>query len=289
MVNANWSRDRIIMAVFDKRNRGGFKVQRLDTRHGAERAMKYLEREIAAARKYVDRNAQVLDANGALFTITAWREHVDTAMWKGARGITDRNVLHAMADRGMKLKSATSIPMSARSLAELAGVQFQTASRSLKRLTYDGWLRQVAESVKDLPAIYALRFPDSELDETPSHATIGREVSLLVHSLDPSHDAWRRGALGKGPQRVYVLVLENFGAVAEIASRLGVSKRAVYKHLATLRENGLVTRGEAGGWSCTDKTLDEVAVEWGTAGTGERQRDAHRRQRDGWHGTKEVA
>jgi DNA-binding MarR family transcriptional regulator len=283
MVNAGWSFDRIVSAVFDRSNAGGRKVQDLADQRGMARAMKLLRREHGEAQAYVRRNAMVLDANGALFTITEWRERVDSVRWKGAGGITDRNALDAIALHAEALKSSTSIPISARTLAEDTGVRFGTAARSLQRLIRSGWLRRVARSTGEHPAVYALAFPRCELGETSPHTELAREVSHLLHTLGPSHDAWRWKALGKGPQRVYALVLENFGA-AEIASQLGITQRAVYQHLSTLRAAELVDNTGNGGWYCTDKTLAEVAVEYETDGAGDRQRAEHQRQRDGHHG-----
>jgi DNA-binding transcriptional ArsR family regulator len=283
MVNARWSYDHIKTAVFDRTNVGGGKVQNLAAQRGMARAIKYLDREYAQAREYVRRNGQVLDANGALFTITQWRERVAAARWRGAGGITDRNTLDAVGRRAETLKSSTSIPMSARTLAEEIGVQFQTASRSLKRVAVAGWLKLVARSTGKHPALYALTIPRCEVGETSPHTGLAREVSHLLHSLGPGHDAWRWKALGKGPQRVYVLVLQNFGA-ADIASQLKISRRAVYQHLERLRSAELVDNSGNGAWYATDKTLAEVAVEYETDGAAERQREAHQRQRDAHHG-----
>lgn len=286
-VNAGWSFDLITSAVFERTNAGGRKVQDLADQRGMARAMKYLRREHSQAQQYVSRNAQVLDANGALFSIVEWRERVDCATWKGAGGITDQNTLHAVALRAEELRSSTSIPLSARTLAECIGVQFQTASRSLRRVVRKGWLRVVRRSTGTLPAVYALAFPSCEVGETPPHTDLAREVSHLLHSLGPDHDAWRWKALGKGAQRVYALVLQNLAA-AEIASHLGITRRAVYQHLERLRAAELVEPAGAGRWKATEKTLAEIAIEYDTDGAGERQRAEHRRQRDGHHGPVSV-
>jgi predicted transcriptional regulator len=282
MVNAGWSRDRIVTAMFDTNNQGAAKVQKLDAQRGTRRAMKFLDREIEQARKYVARNAQVLDANGALFAVTEWRERVSAARWRGAGGITDRNTLDAFGRRSEALKSATSIPMSMRALGEEIGTHAGTASRSVGRVIEAGWLRRVHRSDNTRPAVYALAFPRCEATATSPHTDLARELSHLLHSLGPGHDAWRWKALGKGPQRVYALVLQNLGA-ATIASQLGISRRAVYQHLARLCTAGLVEPAGSGGWSATEKTLAEVAVEYGTDGAGEEQRAAHERHRAAYH------
>jgi DNA-binding transcriptional ArsR family regulator len=282
MVNAGWSYDHIKTAVLDRTNAGGRKVQNLADVRGMARAIRHLDREYAQARAYVHRNGQILDANGALFAITEWRERVAATRWKGAGGITDQNTLDAIGRRAEALKSSTSIPMSARTLAEEVGVQFQTAARSLRRVVAAGWLKLVARSTGKHPALYALTIPTCEVGATSPHTELAREVSHLLHSLGPGHDAWRWKALGKGPQRVYALVLQNFGA-AEIASQLGISRRAVYQHLGRLRAAELVDNSGNGVWTATEKTLAEVAVEYETDGAGDRQREAHQRQRDAHH------
>jgi DNA-binding transcriptional ArsR family regulator len=283
-VNAGWSYERVRSAVLEPSNLGGRKVQDLADQRGIRVALKHLERQYAQAVEYVQKNGRIRDRNGALMTITEWSETVDRRVWRGQGQITDRNALVAVGARALALGSATSIPVSVRSLADDIGVTHPTAARSLRRVQRSGWLRVCKPAFSDKPTVYALAFP-REVGATPSDAVLTREVCQLLHSFGPEHDAWRWKALGKGSQRVYVLVRKNFGAVAEIASQLGISKRAVYHHLDRLRSAALIenTRGR---WCCTDRTLDEVAEAYGTAGDGDRQREHHRRQREGYHQTE---
>jgi len=284
MVNAGWSFEGITGAVFDRTNAGGRKVQDLADQRSIARAMKYLRREHAQALEYVRKNALVLDRNGALLAITEWREAVESAVWRGQGAITDRNTLHASGRIAHATGSATRFPLSARRLADEIGVSATTAARSLKRVVKAGWLRPVLRSDGANPAVYALTIPRGcEVGGTSPHTGIAREVSHLLHSFGPSHDAWRRRALGKGPQRVYELLLRNLTAAAEIASHLGITKRAVYQHLERLRDAELVENNNAR-WHCTDRTLAEVAAEFGTEGQGEKQRERHAEQRDAYHG-----
>jgi DNA-binding transcriptional ArsR family regulator len=288
-VSAGWSFEHVMHAALDRVNRGGAKAQDLYDLHGAARARKYLEREYLSARRFVARNQMVLDRNGAYLAITEWLEAADRVPWSGSAGLTDRNTLDAMADQARRTGSSTSVPMSVRTLAERIGVgspkwaSASTASRSLKRLTASGWLRLVKRSNGAHPALYALRVPGSEADGTSPHTALAREVVHLLHKSPAEHDAWRWKALGKGPRRVYELL--EISRAAEIASILGVTPRAVYHHLAKLRDAGLA-ESVGGLWFRTAKDLDIVAVEFGTLDQGFEQRARHQRQRDGWHGPR---
>lgn len=282
-VNANWTFQHVVHAAFDPVNIGGAKVREIAQRRGNDRAMKYLRGEYDRAAAFVHRNALVLDRNGALLTIIEWTERVDGTVWKGAGGITDRNALYAFAEMAMHTGSATRVPMSGRTLAEVIGVTHQTAAKAVRRICERKWLRLAAQTDGPHPALYALTVP-CEATATPSHTDSAREVSHLLHT-SPSHDAWRWAGLGKGPHRIYDLVVQEISAAADIASILGVSRSAVHAHLRRLRDSGLV-ESDAGSWRVTGRSLDVVAAEWGTAGTGFEQRRRHQQQRDGWHGKR---
>jgi predicted ArsR family transcriptional regulator len=281
MVNAGWSFDKISDAVLDRANFGGRKVQDVADQRGMARAMKLLHREHDQAVAYVRRNSMVLDRNGALFAVADWRERVDGAVWRGSGGLTNRNALFAMADQAARTGSSTRVPMSVRTLAETVGCSSSTASMSLRRMTAAGWLAFKAKTDGDHPALYALTVP-SEATRTPSHIDPVGEVFDLLHS-HPGHDVWRWQGLGKGPHRVYDAITQKISAAAEIASVLGISTRAVYQHLRTLREAGLVA-SVRGLWYPTDRALEAVASELGVAGLGVAQRRRHAQQRDGYHG-----
>jgi predicted ArsR family transcriptional regulator len=280
MVNAGWPFDKISNAVLDRTNVGGRKVQDMADQRGMARAMKLLRREYDQAVAYVRKNALVLDRNGALLRVTEWLEAVDHGVWRGAGGLTDRNTLHAMAERSRQTGSATRVPMSVRTLAETIGCSQSTASESLRRMRSAGWLALKAKTTGRHPALYALTVP-SEATRTSPHTDLARELFDLVHS-DSSHDVWRWQGLGKGPARIYDAICQKIAGAAEIASHFGITRRAVYKHLGTLRQAGLAESAH-GIWYPTGKELDVVALELGTAGTRVAQRERHAQQRDGYH------
>jgi predicted ArsR family transcriptional regulator len=285
MVNAGWPYQRIAAAVLDRTNAGGRKVQNIADQHGIARAVKVLRREYDQAVAYVRKNALLLDRNGALLRVTEWLEAVDRAVWRGAGGLTDRNTLHAMAERSRQRGSATRVPMSVRTLAETIGCSQSTASESLRRVRAAGWLALKAKTTGLHPALYALTVP-SEATRTSPHTDLARELFDLVHP-DSSHDVWRWRGLGKGPARIYDAICQKIAGAAEIASHFGITRRAVYKHLGTLRQAGLAESAH-GLWYPTGKELDVVAFELGTAGMGVAQRERHAQQRDGYHRIEAV-
>jgi DNA-binding MarR family transcriptional regulator len=279
-LNANWNFQQVVNAVFDRVNVGGRKVQGLADLHGMARAMKYLRGEYKRAAEFVRRNLCVRDRNGALLSVVEWTERVDGAVWRGASGLTNRNALYAMADMARRTGSATRVPMSVRTLAEMIGCSPSTASAALRRLVAAGWLALKARSDGTNPTLYALTVP-SEAARTSPHTPYEGELSDSLHT-PPTHDVWRQHGLGKGAQRIFDVISQKKSGAAEIASLFNITPRAVYQHLRKLREAGLAESTD-GVWSATDKNLDDVARELGTAGTGLAQRRRHAQQRDAYH------
>ena len=98
----------------------------------------------------------------------------------------------------------------------------------------------------------------------------------------PLHDAFRRGGLGRTAAMVWYLLIATPGmGAADIALELRIHRSTAYRNLGRLA-NARLVRCEQSLWYPMKRDLDTVASELGTAGTLDRQRQMHKRQRRGF-------
>lgn len=96
----------------------------------------------------------------------------------------------------------------------------------------------------------------------------------------PLHDAFRRDGLGPTAGRILELVQKKPGMTAtEITRLIGMDRSTVYRNLRRLHDAALLC-SHRHRWYPVVRDLDEVAREIGVAGTLDRQRREHQRQRN---------
>jgi hypothetical protein len=110
--------------------------------------------------------------------------------------------------------------------------------------------------------------------------------ALLDH---PSHDAFRRGALGATAGVIWS-VLRRFDHGATVSQLKGalpaLSQDTIRRNLRDkLGPSGLASQdsGTPAVWHAQERALDEIATEYGTAGRGATQRRAHEIERGLYH------
>lgn len=129
--------------------------------------------------------------------------------------------------------------------------------------------------------------------ESVSQPCVSQDRHTAGTPLTVRHDAWRHRALGGSAHLAWQLLGDGPRAARELGALMGYRRRTtVYRHLARLEAAGLAERCAAG-WRRTAgdpaRLLDAVAVEHGTAGAADRQRQEHARERAGWELRLQVA
>ena len=156
---------------------------------------------------------------------------------------------------------------SVRVLADAANVSDMAANRAMHRL--DDWLQIVTRGAGTRGSTVRLRgrqrYP---LCPSKRQGLVGTVQCL-------THDLWRHDGLGKSTGRVYELLTAEPASAEEIGSRLGVKRRAATVHLTKLKRRELADY-VTDGWVRGPADPDLLAVEFGAAGTADRQRQRHR-------------
>lgn len=276
--NAGWTFERTLQLFLSPQNAIGDWL-RTDYR-GNQRtdraARRLFARSWDAAVKFVAANPAIRDRATACELIAKILDAAQNSRWSGVGGATDLAVLSVHIGIAAGLASLT-YGASVRQVGEMAGVSIAAVSRSHRRLRRKGWVRRRARGRDGTASTWKLHLPESATQmEQSAHTVVqGKECSTFV-ALD--HDVWRWGGLGKTKMFVYAELSTEPIPAKEIAARLQNSVRTVQRHLRTLKEFGLAER-VMDGWVRGKGTLEEVAVELGTAETGARQRKKHRADR----------
>ncbi len=255
------------------------------------KALEYIEAS-PARKQMCEEDALLLEATRAARL---------AGVWKGQGAATDRAVLGAVLD--LAERQGTLEPqLPCRTVADLAGVAAQTASRSLGRLTRAGWLVRGAERSHPLaaqryhiqPGLRSSHFRgdigELQPPETPLRPRKGEVVvSAGSASTGAVHSSWRwRAGLGLAALQVWEALGNSRLTVRELAARLGGRSRAsVAKQLSRLSREGLVARsgkrGRAWLWVRGEPSqLDEVALRRGAVTAANRQRRRHIEERMRW-------
>jgi DNA-binding transcriptional regulator YhcF (GntR family) len=299
LVNAGFD-DPAIVNVFQKYKQGKF--AELYTRN-ARKAEEWLRRSITEARRFCE--AHNSPARQRALEALAWLESTPMS---GAGARTDRAILAAhfsIAARAARAEWGASV----RTLAELAGVNRDTASNSNQRLCADDFLQLVRPGGGDCASLFtygsqiAEDRKEAEKNAPPSSsssaaAAFAAEVDKPRHTLSTSsvrkcptlsiHDAFRYRGLGKTGGEVYASLQDTPATVKELAQVTGAHKKTVKRVLVRMSKivDGMtgevlqmVECDDSGRWQALDVDLELVARVIGTAGTGERQRATHALER----------
>lgn len=225
--------------------------------------------------------AQFVNANQspARETALSLLRHARSIAWPGLTGSTDRAVYLAhlsIAIRAAKLTYSAG----ARELAELAGVNKQTAAKANHRLITSGLLSLTTPAIATLAHQYRLEYqerytPYKNVRECTTHDTQG-------------HDVFRRQGLGKAAGEVYAALLEEPGqTLGELVRVTGRGKMTVWRALNRMLKMADTYTGEylpmvehdGDKWRALEVDLDQIAHIVGSAGIGRKQKELHARER----------
>lgn len=249
---------------------GKFAELRAQSERNAERWLT-LSFDKAAQRKDQDSNTRK-----AILQIRDWAL---SRAWPGRTGAVDRAVLLAHSDIAYKAGKLI-YSASSRSLAELAGVGFMTASRSTHRLREDGLLELAKKAVADCANVYQLK--NCAKWYTSSHV-VDEDVYQFAH-----HDAFRYGGgLGKSAAEIFAALQSGPLTVKELADITGRHRTTIKRALERMTGITDIVTGEIinmvelddGKWNALKVDLDHIAQVIGTSGIGKRQKRRHRADR----------
>lgn len=210
--------------------------------------------------------------------------------WPGRTGNTDRAVYLALCQR-MRMDGGSSFRASVREVAELAGVNKETACAAIGRLVKAGLVRLEKADAKAVSHHYSLS--TDVLDDyivandgaTHQTRTVGEAYTPVGISVRNSetHDAWHRDALGKSALAVWTALQAGQGLTeAEIGDQKGKAKQTVRRALMKLEQHGLA-RVDDGEWRAVEASpdiLDLIALEAGTLGRADQRSQRHREERE---------
>jgi predicted transcriptional regulator len=178
---------------------------------------------------------------------------------------------------------------SIRVLAEMAGISTATVPKGLSRLSDAGYLARCKPSQRKSgnAARYRVTLPQDKVD-THEHRGVGGacthrngEYVSTLSILDPADDVWRYKGLGCC-RPTYEVLLNGPLTLEDLVTISCRSDRTITRHLKKLSIYGLTERKSNGQWVAFERPLDEVAVELGTKGVGERQSERHRLEREAY-------
>jgi DNA-binding MarR family transcriptional regulator len=205
------------------------------------------------------------------------------------RGHSMWALLFALTQVAREAGSDRAFEASTRQLAERAGLSWQTTKQRLRDLVQGGWVYRRRRGIGTRGSVWSLALPTTSL--LPSNperlAPRGGALGILGSAMTPDQDAFRwrvrnHAGLGKGTHRLlFLLTMYPGQRAAELAAGLGMSVRSIRRLLKRLRGEGLIEAGNIPrGPSECDRQILAVAWHRRTAGAGERQKRAHRRERD---------
>lgn len=237
-----------------------------------------------SARAYVERADQVTARSGIAHS-SSYVQWAQSQPWPGRTGATDRAVFLALCER-MRMERGMPFRASIREVAELAGVNKETAMNAIKRLLAQG-IVCFSNGPYDGHAgasHYRLVLPE-EVITTRTVGVTYTPVGVNVRSSDTGHDVWHSRALGKSAQSCWAALCEaGTLTVAELAARTGRTPPTIRRVLARLAEFGLA-QADNKNWQVLDvasDALDRIALELGTSGRGEARTERHQEERQKW-------
>lgn len=215
-------------------------------------------------------------------TARAAIEWADSSPWPGRTGAVDWRVFLAHATIAFKA-GRTIYAAACRDLAELAAVSHTTATRSTHRLCNSDLL--ILETPATVDSASQYRFGQA-LDKS-LHSLKAPSVRKW-NTLSAVHDVFRVGGLGTSAGQVWQVLQDVPATVDELAAQTGRHRKTIERTLARMVNIAdpltgeylpLVASSEGETWHILQVDLDYIAQVIGTAGAGEKQKQAHEKER----------
>jgi DNA-binding MarR family transcriptional regulator len=264
-VLVGWTEDDLYVALMYSAHAGGASV-----------------RKHAEPRQLVHRLWRLADAGMREFAElqTPIVEKAARTLWTGVQGRTDRAVLDAMLSLQRHAREEE-FGASARQVAEQAGVDKETASRSIGRLCDERspggpWVERTSTGSRGRGSRYVF-VPQERIE-----MSLVAEADIEAGIPSAAHDVWRRGGLGP-LGRAICLHVQRHGprTPTELGKALGAHPKSISKRLSRMAEHGVMASSN-GCWSLVDEVdWDVVAFEMSTLWRGAKQRQRHEDEREG--------
>jgi len=307
--------------MLDTGYKAGAHARRIVQLRDRTTAIRWLHRAYEGASAHVVETDPIHDRRDFHASLAALRARVEITAWPGTEGKTDlKNLLARIAI--CEQRGDWDHSVSERDLAERIGCSRAAVVRSNKRLMTAKRLRKLDSGTGRKGArwmlILAVSPAQSHDESTPQGQEPGGALSGLtvrqphrepnIDSRTATHlmpkDAFAFfGLSGSGLAIVSALAERNDQTAAELVGTASVSRPTAFRQLGKLVALGLVektadvyhlvpTAIEGAGQTtqeCAEpvQNWDEAAKRLGTAGTGQRRRDRHDRQREHWEKTQQ--
>lgn len=260
-VNNRWSPEEIESLFFMHAGPGSkFRTQKSQN---PETARKWILNLYDSALRYLAENRRHVDRELDRFSALA--------EFGGRTKYTDQAVFSAIITIARRSGKLEKIGASIREVAALAGIEIHTARRSLHRIP---WIRKDSPGEGEQAAGYKLLSPLSLKTKTVKDCGHGVTTPPRLRT----GDIWTRGGLGVPGRLIFDALGDTPKTAAQLGKDTGVGLRTVFRKLAQLGNLGAAIPA-AGGW--IRGTLDEQAAaeSLGVAGTLERRKAQHERDR----------
>lgn len=244
-----------------------------------------------------DRDTAEADTPGARASaeLVARIEAADPERWHRPSGLSDRNLLYAVA-YVMAFSGAAEVSADVRRMAVLMGRAKSTAALAINRALADGWFTVTAEADEDTFTARRIQLAEShQCTDSPHHFCAVHQAPPASHKTPghsgsdgtpntppPATDRWaqlenriafQQSGLWTAMGHTVGLTLEFLekGAhPAQLAELTRYSPRTTMKHLGMLTDRGLIRWQPDAALGRpvvvrTDRTLYEAAADYGTA------------------------
>ena len=204
---------------------------------------------------------------------------IEEQTWNDVAGATDwlvaLTIVHLVA-RSWR----SDLRISVRQVAELAGITKDTASASLRRLRFRGFVRRISDASGPRAARYELLFLGCP--NAGTHSISPMNVPFVHAGYS---DVFRHNGLNKNALRLWLFLLSHPSQnVLDLTIELGLHETTVRRNLKDLEACGLVVQaGFPARWSGLRQDLGSVAASLGTSGATKARREQHARERLNFH------
>jgi hypothetical protein len=263
-----------VLELFENNETSG-KYHEIKKTKNSKAALHYLRKSYTEAQQWTQSHES--RARQIAKSAIAWAE---SRAWQGRTGAVDQLIYLAHANIAYKAGRLT-FAASCRDLAELAGIGKTTATRATWRLCNSGLLVPDKKAVFDNANVYQLGDLD-KLGHSPNSSFVRKCPTMS------NHDVFRFSGLGKSAGQVWHVLQEHPASIDELAEITGRHFKTIERATDNMRKLNDPLTGEYLPMVASDDgkifrslpvDLDRIAHAVGTAGTGERQRKEHARDR----------
>jgi hypothetical protein len=230
-----------------------------------------------AAEAFVRDRPPFLDKSDVLPLLASFHDRIIATPLPGRSGSYRRKILLGLFS--IAWKAGTIEPsFSQRQLAEASGVSRSAIGGHIRWALSNGWLTILTPAMGERAPVYRLNVEEeSESPRSSFTSPKGGDVQTSGPlTLTSDHDAFRRGGLPPSCFEVLThLDREVERTVPYLSAVTGRHPQTVRKGLKMMATVGMVATPDGRRWVRLIRDLEEVAIQLGTDGAGDRQRERH--------------